>query len=500
MPIGRSQRRRVPVSALLLFLVGGVFAALMPHFAVATPPPTKIALVGGRIIPVRGPEIESGTVLIENGRITAVGETVELPFDAMEIDCTGKVLFPGMVDSFNWRGLDIRNEAIPNASVLDVYDAIDPSRLFFEETLRVGITAVHISHDHNTVIGSVIRVLRPIGRTPDEMTLRAPVSIQLALTPRQGSDRMRQLAELREAFLDLDDHLGQVAERRYEEEREKEGKKVDVPPAEARERGSALVRDIDLDEKYRNLYRLRQGKIGAWLYAGAATDVAPGIEIAKEQKLLERAVILIGSDAHRAVRELKEAGRPVVCPIDLVARSRDPLTGEIDETFIPKVLHDAGIEFTLRPNPDGSIAERYLTYQAARCVRAGIPRNVALRAITLHPARCLGLDAEIGSIEVGKRGDIVVLSGDPLDFTSWVEAVYIDGILAYDRERDPRLRELIGLLQSPAEEKPESPASPVETPADTTEPIGDPVPPVESGGGTGGGEGDGDGRDGGGHD
>jgi hypothetical protein len=300
-PSAADCRRRggLPFFALLMTL--GVLIALAALPAAAAPPP-KIALVGGRIIPVRGEEIAKGTILIENGRITAVGETVELPYDAMEIDCAGKVLFPGMIDPFNWRGLDIPNEAVPVAPFLDVADAIDPARLFFEETLRAGITAVHISHDHDTVIGSVSRVLRPIGLTPEEMTLLSPAAIQIATSPRRGSDRMQQLAELREAFLALDAHLAVVAERRYEEERKKEGKKVDVPPAEARERGRLLVRDVDLDDQFRNLHRLRAGAIAPWLYAGAATDVAPAVEIARAQGLIERAVWLIGADVHRSHR------------------------------------------------------------------------------------------------------------------------------------------------------------------------------------------------------
>ena len=438
-----------PFAAIAL-LVATVTAPL------AAAPPAKIALTGGRIIPVRGEPIENGTVLIENGRITAVGTSVELPYDAVEIDCTGKVLFPGMVDPFNWRGLDIPNEAVAVSPYLDVYDAIDPSRFFFEDSLRSGVTAVHVSPDHNLVIGAVTRVVRPIGITPDEMTLRAPVAIQLATTPRRGADRMQQLVELRGAFLELDGYLGRVAEARYEEEQKKKGEEVTISPEEAREAGKSLVRDIDLDDEHRNLHRLRQGAMKSWFYTGTATDVAPAVAVAKEQGLLDESVFLIGADTHRAVAELKDAGRPVVCPVDLLARSRDPFTGEVDETFVPMVLHDAGIPFALRPNPNGSLPERYLTYQAARCVRAGIPRSVALQAITLNPARFLGLGAEIGSIEVGKRGDIVVLSGDPLDFSSWVEQVYIDGILAYDQERDPRLEELLGPLGDLDEENEDS--------------------------------------------
>lgn len=418
-------------------------AVLLFGFALsAAPPPTKVAFTNARIIPVNGAEIEQGTVLVENGRITAVGADVKLPYDAMEVDCEGKVLFPGMVHPQSARGLDIANEAVAIAPYLDVYDAIDPASLTFEEYLRNGLTSVHMMQGNNLIIGAVSRVVRPIGLTPDEMTLKAAVALKWSTTPRRQNDRMEQLAKLRGAFLELEDYLGRVAEARYEEERKNEGKEVDVPPDEAREKGRSLVRDIDLDDPHRNLQRMMKGAIGTWAYCGTATDVAPAVRIATEQGLLDRTIFVIGADTHRAVKELEAAGRPVVLPEDLTARSRDPFTGDVTETFIPKVLYDAGIPFAVQPNSDGSLPERYPTYQAARLVRNGIPRAAALRAITLNPAQFLGLGDEIGSIEVGKRGDIVIMNGDPLDFSTWIDQVWIDGMLAYDRARDPRLKEL----------------------------------------------------------
>jgi adenine deaminase len=90
-------------------------------------------------------------------------------------------------------------------------------------------------------------------------------------------------------------------------------------------------------------------------------------------------------------------------------------------------------------------------------VRNGIPRQTALEAITINPARALGLDSRLGSIEAGKAGNVVVYSGDPLDFNSWVEFVYIDGVRAYDRQKDARLEELLKLEKSHAKPEPKKP-------------------------------------------
>lgn len=153
---------------------------------------------------------------------------------------------------------------------------------------------------------------------------------------------------------------------------------------------------------------------------------------------------------------MKSAGRPLVLDPQLLYRERDPVTGKIKETFVPKVFADARLPFALQPSPDTSLAERYLNYQAARCVKAGVRRRTALKAITINPAKLLGISDRVGSLEVGKVANVVVLSGDPLDFNTWVDLVYINGIQAYDRSRDVRLKQLLG-EEPPEVEQIESP-------------------------------------------
>lgn len=433
------------MNLIRLHSVVAIIAAALLGVPAFAEPPAKVALTGGRIISVVGEEIASGTVLIEHGRITAVGTDVEIPFDAMEVDCTGKVLLPGMIDPHSSRGLDITNENLAVAAFLDVYDAIDPSRLYFEEALREGVTSIHVMYGNNTVIAGVGRVVHPIGLSPDEMTQRTDTALKLSTTPRRGYDRMRQMAELRETFLDLDHYLERLAERKYEESLEEEEEEIAVGPAEARNLGRELIQDEDYDDQHANLVRLRRGDLDAWIYCGNATDVGPAIELANDQGMLDTTVLVLGAEAHKAVREIRRAGRPVVLAPQLTYRERDPFTNELSETFIPGLFHDAGVPFALQPNAGGSLAERYLNYQAAVCVRNGIPRQAALEAITIAPARMIGMEDRVGSIETGKQANIVIFSGDPLDFNSWVEQVYISGILAYDRGKDHRLQELLEL-------------------------------------------------------
>ncbi|MCH7870530.1 MAG: amidohydrolase family protein [Planctomycetes bacterium] len=413
----------------------------------------KVALVGGRIIPVVGDEISKGTILIERGKIVDFGEKLEIPFDAKVIDVSGKVVFPGMVDAHTWRGLDIPNESRPVTPQLSAYDAIDPSRLNFEDMLRNGITTVHVIQANNTVIGGVGWVVRPIGLSLSEMTVAQELALKISITPKRGFDRLRQMATLRATFLELHDYLDKLAEERYEAELEKQEKKIEVGPAEARKRGRELIRAEDIDDEHRNLLRLcgtvgdrprpPLDRIGAFIYCGNAMDVAHAVKIAKDNGFFDRTVFVLGGETYKAIAELKAAARPVILPTDLVYRESDPLTGKISEVFVPSIIAKAGLLYAVGPGPDASLPERMMNYQAARLVRNGISRSDALRAITINPAKILGLDKRLGSIEKGKDANLVIFSGDPLDFNSVVEMVLIDGIPAYERDKDVRLKRLL---------------------------------------------------------
>ena len=406
-----------------------------------------VALRGGRIVPVAGEEIAEGTLLIKDGKVAALGPVaaVQVPFDAKVIDVKGKVLFPGYVYAHTATGLDRPNESLPVTPFLDVKDALDPSTWALEDLLREGVTTLHVIHAEDTAIGALSRVVRPMGLTPDEMTLRGPGGLKLYVGARQGWDRVRQRAQLREAFAALEDHLEQVAERRFGEEEKKAGRDpLKVAPAEARQKGRALIRDEDVEEQQRNLFRLRQGKLDAWIYCERAQDVPYALAMAGEMGFLERTVLVLGPECWKAVDVLQAAGRPVVLDPPLLFRERDPETGKELERFVPLDYVKAKIPFALLPDPRAGLAEKWLWYQAARCVREGVPRQLALEAITLAPARMCGVGELVGSLEPGKLADVLVLSGDPLAATTFVEQVLIEGKVVYLREKDHRLRRLLG--------------------------------------------------------
>ncbi|MSR47824.1 MAG: hypothetical protein EXS13_12315 [Planctomycetes bacterium] len=401
------------------------------------------AIRGGTIVNPDGTRIDKGVVVIQGGKITAVGgpETA-IPPDAVVHEADGKIVFPGMVLAHTQISLDVANENVPVAPFVNVYDAIEPNSAEFEDCLRGAIGTVHVIQGHNTVIGGLSRIVRPAGDMVDYMTVRPDYALKLSITPRGGFNRMTQMAELRAAFANLANHIESVAERRFEEEKKKKDEKVLILPEEAVKQGMALVTIDDLDARWRTLWRASKGEIPLFVHCDRAMDVMHGIEWLKELKLLEKSVFVVGTEAFKAVEALKTAGRPVILSGVLVHKESDPLTGKVTETFVPKVFADAGVPFVLQPNGFGFSADGMLWYQAARCVREGIARDVALKAVTQAAADSIGMGDTLGSLAVGKWGNVAILSGDPLDQATFVDRMLIEGRLAYERANDRRLKEL----------------------------------------------------------
>lgn len=128
-------------------------ATILPVLSASTIFAQTILLENATVIPVSTKPIKKGGVLIKDGKIVKVAASIEAPFDAQVIDCTGKTIFPGMIDPHTWRGMDVPNESPPVTAFVNVYDAIDPSQLFFEDSLRDGVTSIHVIPGNDCVIG-----------------------------------------------------------------------------------------------------------------------------------------------------------------------------------------------------------------------------------------------------------------------------------------------------------------------------------------------------------
>ncbi len=423
---------------------------------------SSIAVRVGKLITNDGEVIEHGTVLVQDGRITAVGgPDLELPFDVLLREHPDGVLFPGFYEAHSSRGMDRANENVPVAPFLDVKDSIDPVSFYFEDELRGGTVGIGILPGNDCVIGGRGRVVAPAGMIVEDMTLDTDLGMKIAIGPRNRWSRAAQLAELRQAFeklqTDLEAKGQELLDRRSERaDLEKAGEKPKAPveDGDAQDDAGGLVRfgpdfpgkelisEEDLNDVQRGLVAILNGDLRLWLWCPEAVDVVHGIDWAQEHGLSDRVVFLVTSAAYEAADRLAETGRPVVLSGSLWHVEDDPVTGEENRTFAPKAFLEAGVRVAI-----GSVKSRLgpdrLAYQAATCVREGMSRADALAAVTTAATRAWGLEQRLGKIAKGYAGNFVLLSGDPLDLRSKVLEVWVRGRSVYQREHDERLQRLL---------------------------------------------------------
>ncbi|HJO25875.1 MAG TPA: amidohydrolase family protein [Planctomycetota bacterium] len=416
----------------------------------------RLAIRAGKIITQAGENIENGTIVIENGRITAVGAEVEVPWDVEVLDATHLTAFPGFVEAHGNRGMDRPNENIDVAPFLNIRDSIDPVNFYFEDSLRWGVTTINVQQGNSCVIGGKGMVVKPFGMTVEEMLVRPASGLKLSASPKSGKSRATQAQALRKTFSELESYLGGLVQKKKDGDdsarREALYQGRDLESEEAREgraqAGSATwtVADLELiprgeiDEKQAPLLDLVEGRIPAWFYCGAPMDVRVALEVARDNGFLAQTTLVLSSSCWKAVDEIAEAGVPVVLSSALTHIERHPVTGDEIETFVPKIFKEKGVRYALASSNQST---QSLWFQAATCVAQGMSRTDALAAVTTVPADILGLGKRVGSIEKGKDGNVLLLSGDPLSVTSFVEYVVLEGSTVYDRSQDVRARHLM---------------------------------------------------------
>ncbi|HJP01069.1 MAG TPA: amidohydrolase family protein [Planctomycetota bacterium] len=412
-----------------------------------------VVLKVGKIITNAGATIENGTIVIENGRITDVGPEAAGRWDAPVREFPDLVAFPGFVEAITNRGMDRPNENVDVAPFLDVRDSIDPVNFFFEDCLRWGVTTVNVQHGASCVIGAQGHVVKPFGMTVEQMSVRPRSGIVLSASPKSGKSRATQAQALRRTFTGLRTYLeGVVQEKRdgvdyATREARYQGREPSEETARGRSMGGEgwkvdgleLVPRWEIDEKQEPLLRLVEGKIPAFIYCGSPMDVRLALEIAGDNGFLDRTILVLASTCWKAVDEIAAAGVGVILDATLVSIERDPVSGEETETFVPGVFAEKGVEFALRSS---NASTQSLWYQAAACIGHGMERDAALAAVTTTPARMLGLESRVGTLEQGKDGNVLLFSGDPLSVTSFCEYVFIEGEERYDRSVDVRNRHL----------------------------------------------------------
>lgn len=422
-----------------------------------------LAIQNATIITISGDTIEGGTILIENGKITAVGKDVTIPGEARVIDGTGKFVMPGFVDAHNAAAMSQANERNEIVPFLSVVDSIDPSASYFEECRRNGITSAAVVPGNSTLIGGKAAILKTAGQYVDDMLLVREAGLKLSLRP-ASANRMSQMARLRKELdtakksIEADAEKAEKADSKSSDSETAE--KSDEKDAADKKDGEDKSADEDKDEEksadekpedagLTALKQVLKGEMPVYIYCENGMDVVAADKIVKDYGL--KPIMVLGRDCYRAADFLSKMDQTVILDPTLVFWRTDERTRKDEKIIVPELMMSSEVPFIFQiDNNSGrqSIGSSFFWYQAATAIKYGMSEADALKATTLAPAKLLGIDNMVGSIEVGKDADIVILTGNPLDIQTWVEQTIIDGEVVYDRSQDEKLERLL----SPAAE------------------------------------------------
>jgi len=408
----------------------------------------NIAIRAGNILTISGDSIENGVILVEDGKIKAIGQDVNIPEDARVIDASGKFVMPGLIDACS-RLYVIEgelNEGRTIAPELDILDAVDPFIEEYQEVLAQGVTSVYIAPGSRSLLGGRGAILKlKGGKTAAEMLLKGDVAVKVAIgvsSNNQSSSltRLEHYASIREAFIEAQAYMQQ--KRKYEQElaeyekkkkEEKEKKKDEEKKDEGKKEKPKRPTKPKSNPTYEILAKVLGKEIPLQIEAHRVDDILNSLRLADEFGI--RLILDKCTEGYMAAHEIARRKVPViVSPVSASFTDIPRLEYRNHNTQNAAVLSKEGVKVALGVSGRDGASSKFAALVAAMAVANGMDRETALRAITLTPAEVLGVANRIGSLEVGKDADIVMLSHHPFDASAQVEMVLIEGKTVYGSE------------------------------------------------------------------
>jgi imidazolonepropionase-like amidohydrolase len=408
----------------LAILLGS--CALSPLHSVAQSN-ESYAIRNARIVTVSGATIEKGTVVISNGKITAVGASVSVPSGAKVIDATGLSVYPGMIDSGTTLGLEEigsvaggqdTSEIGDNNANVHVNVAINASSTHIPVARVNGITNALTAPQGGQIAGQSA-LINLAGWNWKEMTLKTPVAMHINWPGGRGGGGG--------GFGGFQNQRS-IPEMRREQDRQVESLKKVLLEAkaygdarDARAKDSSLPK-LDIDLKKEALIPVLRGQVPVVVEVDLARDIKKAVEFADEMKL--KIIISGGVEAHKVADLLKARSIPVIVgPIlRFPVNEDDPYDSPFANAGL---LVKAGVKIAFQTGD--SAYSRNLPYHAGMAAAFGLPKEEALKAVTLYPAEIWGVADKLGSIEQGKVANLIVTDGDPLEILTQVKYLFIAG-------------------------------------------------------------------------
>jgi imidazolonepropionase-like amidohydrolase len=391
-----------------------------------------VAITGGKVYPVSGPPIEGGTVVIVNGKVTAVGSNIAIPAGAERIDATGKIVTPGFINSSTQLGVqeisavtDTRDMSARGkdniAAAFTIWDGLNPNSVLLAPARKEGITSFVVMPTGGLISGQAA-LIDVVPGTSTDMVIKAPVAMVAEIGDAQSvglSSRGELIVKLREVLEDT---------RFFQTHRDAFDR--------AQTRDFAASR-LDLQA----MIPVIEGKLPLVVTVDRESDIDGAMRLAREFNV--KLMIGGGAEGWMMADKLAAARIPVLTGAMNNIPAGFASLGQRQENAA--LLRKAGVPVALIGTAGGGDEEafnvRNLKQEAGNAVSYGMTWDDALRAVTLTPAEIFGVADRVGSLQAGREGNVVIWSGDPFEFTTRVEHVFVRGREYHDKTRQDLLME-----------------------------------------------------------
>ena len=384
-----------------------------------------LAVRARRVLTVSGAAIDDGVVLVRGGKIAAVGPAASVQVPAGVRTLSAEVVTPGLIDAHCVIGLagylnqpqdqDQHDRSAALQPELRAIDAYNPRERLVEWVRGFGVTTIHTGHGPEALVSGQTLVAKTRGDTVEQAVIvpAAMVAASLMQAAREGEGKppgtaSKQISALRAALIGAREHQRKLAE------------------------GAADASKLpDRDLRKEALLEVLEGRMPLLLTAQRHQDIMSALRLAKEFDL--RLVLDGAAEAYLLLDELAAANVPVIAHAPM-ARFAGELQNASRRT--PLQLREAGVRFAFQSGYESYVPKtRVVLYEAAIAAAHGLGPDAALQAMTLDAATILGLQARLGSLEVGKDGDLALYDGDPFEYTSHCIATVIEGEVVFEGQR-----------------------------------------------------------------
>jgi len=370
-----------------------------------------IAIKADRIDTVTSGVIENGVIVIADGKIKAIGNDIEIPEAAEIIEVPDKTIFPGLVNPSSRIGLSQPATGGPESNPhYRVVDELYPHQDEYKRILGAGFTTIGLLPGYGYLFG--VRssgtgitgqgaIVRPTGQKPEEMIVAESGFVMIHF---QANDKVKNV---------IKSALDSAKSKADRGEAVPALRPAGILPAERNQGQDALVNAL-------------QGKVPTFVICNSPGEILHLIKLLEPYNKM-KLVLVAGNETYRVTKELIKKKIPVILPaqIDFERNTRTRIN-------VPRMLAEAEVKIALRPEFDNVAGHEDFLRKIAELVKSGLNREIAKKAITIHPAEMLAIDYRLGSLEVGKDANLLILSGDPLDVGTKIDKVMIEGKIVHE--------------------------------------------------------------------